>query len=179
MMRRPPRSTLFPYTTLFRSLLLLRAVRHGDAEERLRLSPRRQRRAHGGDRVGQVLRALRQVVRAERRDPLSADAGEQALPDHAGGAEVGRTLVALRLPLAGALERPVGALAAPGPRHDARDLEPRVAPRRGPPDPVGRPPHRPLESAARRGGVLRRVLPQRPAARLDVLLVFRGSATPP
>src|SRR5258707_8891068 len=29
MIRRPPRSTLFPYTTLFRSLLLLQCARHG------------------------------------------------------------------------------------------------------------------------------------------------------
>src|SRR2546430_13389592 len=28
MIRRPPRSTLFPYTTLFRSTVLLRALRH-------------------------------------------------------------------------------------------------------------------------------------------------------
>src|SRR3712207_8376321 len=30
MIRRPPRSTLFPYTTLFRSRALLRAAVHGD-----------------------------------------------------------------------------------------------------------------------------------------------------
>src|SRR3989441_7279839 len=29
MIRRPPRSTLFPYTTLFRSLLVLGGVPHG------------------------------------------------------------------------------------------------------------------------------------------------------
>src|SRR3712207_8511379 len=33
MIRRPPRSTLFPYTTLFRSRLAgLRGERHGDAD---------------------------------------------------------------------------------------------------------------------------------------------------
>src|SRR2546426_7380461 len=32
MIRRPPRSTLFPYTTLFRSELLARQVHHRDAE---------------------------------------------------------------------------------------------------------------------------------------------------
>src|SRR3712207_7244040 len=38
MMRRPPRSTLFPYTTLFRSLSLLyeRTERRGHVFERLR-----------------------------------------------------------------------------------------------------------------------------------------------
>src|SRR2546422_6298028 len=36
MIRRPPRSTLFPYTTLFRSLALHeRGDRHRDGEERL------------------------------------------------------------------------------------------------------------------------------------------------
>src|SRR3712207_9534224 len=29
MIRRPPRSTLFPYTTLFRSLLFVHPARHG------------------------------------------------------------------------------------------------------------------------------------------------------
>src|SRR2546427_9319769 len=37
MIRRPPRSTLFPYTTLFRSLAL--AVPAGGAARRLRVSP--------------------------------------------------------------------------------------------------------------------------------------------
>src|SRR5256885_6101728 len=33
MIRRPPRSTLFPYTTLFRSRLGLAAVQHGEGAE--------------------------------------------------------------------------------------------------------------------------------------------------
>src|SRR3712207_7740163 len=33
MIRRPPRSTLFPYTTLFRSLPLHEVVRTGDGEQ--------------------------------------------------------------------------------------------------------------------------------------------------
>src|ERR1035438_1813027 len=32
MMRRPPRSTLFPYTTLFRSMRELWLIRHGETE---------------------------------------------------------------------------------------------------------------------------------------------------
>src|SRR2546425_6231816 len=55
MIRRPPRSTLFPYTTLFRSILKLlggsvddqrvgRRVRH-DPQLLLRLGPRRSRSA--------------------------------------------------------------------------------------------------------------------------------------
>src|SRR5438552_9016958 len=36
MIRRPPRSTLFPYTTLFRSLLEVRLERQQDVERRIR-----------------------------------------------------------------------------------------------------------------------------------------------
>src|SRR2546426_8555291 len=32
MIRRPPRSTLFPYTTLFRSMLAAQAIRAGDEQ---------------------------------------------------------------------------------------------------------------------------------------------------
>src|SRR2546425_6532689 len=42
MIRRPPRSTLFPYTTLFRSLLE-KAVELGQVVHRLRLNPLRPR----------------------------------------------------------------------------------------------------------------------------------------
>src|SRR2546422_11525345 len=47
MIRRPPRSTLFPYTTLFRSLIGAELrVGHRDLEERIRLSAlRRDQRA--------------------------------------------------------------------------------------------------------------------------------------
>src|SRR5258708_11947250 len=38
MIRRPPRSTLFPYTTLFRSGQLRRSERHDRKRNRLRLS---------------------------------------------------------------------------------------------------------------------------------------------
>src|SRR5690242_21236168 len=58
MLRRPPRSTLFPYTTLFRSHADLRA--HDADARRRRLAHRRPRRArrhalrlqpHGGQRL--------------------------------------------------------------------------------------------------------------------------------
>src|SRR3712207_8649788 len=42
MIRRPPRSTLFPYTTLFRSVRLAAAVRADDAGE-ARLDPKLRR----------------------------------------------------------------------------------------------------------------------------------------
>src|SRR2546430_13533794 len=40
MIRRPPRSTLFPYTTLFRSTsTTIAGIRHGKGERRIRLWP--------------------------------------------------------------------------------------------------------------------------------------------
>src|SRR5260370_9261426 len=49
MIRRPPRSTLFPYTTLFRSPLLGRASRRHGADHRLA-----ERRPPGGPREGRA-----------------------------------------------------------------------------------------------------------------------------
>src|SRR2546427_1012181 len=49
MIRRPPRSTLFPYTTLFRSV----RHRHGAADQRL--GPRHPRRKAQGAAVAQAL----------------------------------------------------------------------------------------------------------------------------
>src|SRR3989449_5804343 len=86
MIRRPPRSTLFPYTTLFRSLL--RAPRrslHPESDGRARRRPRRGRE-HGGGlprppgeasrrRDGRLvtflgtLRALRAVPDQRRQEP--------------------------------------------------------------------------------------------------------------
>src|SRR3712207_7749812 len=43
MIRRPPRSTLFPYTTLFRSEALLRLVHPGDSRHRFHPARRRAR----------------------------------------------------------------------------------------------------------------------------------------
>src|SRR2546422_2201624 len=45
MIRRPPRSTLFPYTTLFRSLDLLRGAVPAARPQRVRLAARREDRA--------------------------------------------------------------------------------------------------------------------------------------
>src|SRR2546428_1680568 len=57
MIRRPPRSTLFPYTTLFRSILLLKALvfhNHGHAEQIPLLVYTLQLDAH----IGDLLRAV-------------------------------------------------------------------------------------------------------------------------
>src|SRR3712207_8147961 len=50
MIRRPPRSTLFPYTTLFRSREDFGGVAHGDPAQRHRRT-RRQRRPEVDDAV--------------------------------------------------------------------------------------------------------------------------------
>src|SRR5689334_2946221 len=82
----------------------------------------------------------------------------------------------LLLQVVGALERPVGTLAAPGPAYHARALGARLADRRRAWDSLRRAAHRPLHPAAVGRRVLRRVLSQCPAARLDVLLVLRRAA---
>ncbi len=66
--------------------------------------------------------------------------------------------------------RPVAAQRA---HHHARAVGARVAARRRARDPVRRAPHGAVPAAARARHLLRRVLPQRPAAGLDVLLVLR------
>src|SRR3712207_9415795 len=58
MIRRPPRSTLFPYTTLFRSLPLRRV--HRDVDPALRRGCRIGARARGGE-------ARRAVATHDRR----------------------------------------------------------------------------------------------------------------
>src|SRR3712207_8301269 len=57
MIRRPPRSTLFPYTTLFRSTRGGRRLRDGGArpsarEKRARRRREKLRRAHSASRIG-------------------------------------------------------------------------------------------------------------------------------
>src|SRR3712207_7513664 len=59
MIRRPPRSTLFPYTTLFRSVFLRQASR----------ARRRRDRAERGDRAARPAR-LRRGARADPRGVL-------------------------------------------------------------------------------------------------------------
>src|SRR3990170_6841890 len=55
MIRRPPRSTLFPYTTLFRS-------RSGDGHEGSRLVGGGDGRAAGGDRKSTRLNSSHQII---------------------------------------------------------------------------------------------------------------------
>src|SRR5438034_5931297 len=89
MIRRPPRSTLFPYTTLFRSLLIVEF--HGDLE----LAARARHRAHHpapelavshpltGRVARRVLRRLDLPIQLRRRralHPTTAHATRAAVP---------------------------------------------------------------------------------------------------
>src|SRR2546426_12431899 len=73
MIRRPPRSTLFPYTTLFRSRERLHPLRH-------RLDRREPARQHRERRIDEEADELGLAGRArERRDERpEADAGQHA-----------------------------------------------------------------------------------------------------
>src|SRR5258706_9517432 len=61
MIRRPPRSTLFPYTTLFRSAAQDRA----ELQPHLLLLVRRKGRDDAGDGLGRVQRVQRREHRSE------------------------------------------------------------------------------------------------------------------
>src|SRR5258708_11242308 len=77
MIRRPPRSTLFPYTTLFRSLAEPAARRARSAREQRRS---RARRGEGGrDRKSTRLNSSHQIISyavfclKKKKDPGSSD----------------------------------------------------------------------------------------------------------
>src|SRR2546430_15770888 len=91
MIRRPPRSTLFPYTTLFRSIGkdLLEAGHHQlrDGFRQIRLLPRlrafvRQQGSHLGESIGRGREALDHWLAAKGHTP--------ALPKGVEGIEIGR-----------------------------------------------------------------------------------------
>src|SRR5258708_31942208 len=71
MIRRPPRSTLFPYTTLFRSPLL-----HRDA-------PVDKRRAFGGKLLDQADAFPQQLEKARHRPHVKDQYGDHHLQRHA------------------------------------------------------------------------------------------------
>src|SRR5256885_15800936 len=102
MIRRPPRSTLFPYTTLFRSLtlrLLPPAVRPGHQSAHRQLARIDRDVAADADRTGvQHLRA-RPRARAPDRARLADPLAEEAAPDpgdRGGDARVHRPAVRAR-----------------------------------------------------------------------------------
>src|SRR3712207_6959747 len=70
MIRRPPRSTLFPYTTLFRSVL----VRHGVVLVRLARSQGAVREHFVGRATGgQLVHPRRELVTGDRNDGRSEE----------------------------------------------------------------------------------------------------------
>src|SRR2546422_11458895 len=105
MIRRPPRSTLFPYTTLFRSARLERQSRHAGADEKgqYRRGPLAEKLLDALATPGKILRnnwkseaptVGKRCCRGARRAPLrSSEACFRFLP---AGACSGR-LVALRV----------------------------------------------------------------------------------
>src|SRR5438067_9235206 len=74
MIRRPPRSTLFPYTTLFRSggglVVVLPGVGHRDMAHQV---PFHQAPDVGGDVALGLLEGLRDLVEGERSVPRSEE----------------------------------------------------------------------------------------------------------
>src|SRR5260370_15517730 len=78
MIRRPPRSTLFPYTTLFRSATALRSIR-GTAHQPKRAAPRPPLVAQWVSCLGRSVRAVGHGFRAVTPD---IDTDEQEQPDH-------------------------------------------------------------------------------------------------
>src|SRR2546426_5842787 len=52
MIRRPPRSTLFPYTTLFRSDVVVVGARSHETDVAVRVGVPRRERLHVADQVG-------------------------------------------------------------------------------------------------------------------------------
>src|SRR5256885_16833104 len=105
MIRRPPRSTLFPYTTLFRSRRILRDLRLDDR-----------------NRLEEVEAEPRELLAHEaQRDGADQDGGGRpAAPREARGPDVGE-----RQPGRGGHRGEGGQTAAPG----GRDPEARLPPR--------------------------------------------------
>src|SRR2546422_11051343 len=74
MIRRPPRSTLFPYTTLFRSLTARRDALAELARERVGLAPAAQALLKAKARFGDAgVGPLADFVRSSRRDAELAE----------------------------------------------------------------------------------------------------------
>src|SRR5258708_20271541 len=83
MIRRPPRSTLFPYTTLFRSMMnpdvkvkLLAALRSGEYEK---TTGRLARKSDDGTKIGYCCLGVLSDLAAKRSEEHTS---ELQLPDH-------------------------------------------------------------------------------------------------
>jgi len=75
MIRRPPRSTLFPYTTLFRSLIGVAVVRSGRFRQLQQLDnvPLQQRGAFAENLAKERTRTMKMLTQAFSNPKLSAE----------------------------------------------------------------------------------------------------------
>src|SRR5690349_24007938 len=69
MLRRPPRSTLFPYTTLFRSASRHRRIHHAEGSER----QHRARGRSGGEAPREHSRRLPEVLHPPRSEEHTSE----------------------------------------------------------------------------------------------------------
>src|SRR3712207_7780648 len=73
MIRRPPRSTLFPYTTLFRSLALLEGSQQADASADASADDLQPGHAVGGDRIRSGCHGVQDTARGAGHRNRDAD----------------------------------------------------------------------------------------------------------
>src|SRR5256885_12100661 len=109
MIRRPPRSTLFPYTTLFRSLPKLPQMR--EAVEFQRLLHMGQQR---GQQLALALGAMRIRAGAKQREPARVKSGRVHHP-------ADEEVRLLKAPAVVA-QRPLVTATEPGPRFEGQRL---------------------------------------------------------
>src|SRR5256885_11845273 len=93
MIRRPPRSTLFPYTTLFRSLRRHHALRELERDDGLRVPARRRSEEHTSELQSPCNLVCRLLLEKKTRPLLAADRRFLAvlLPRPEGGGAVADT----------------------------------------------------------------------------------------
>src|SRR2546430_14871989 len=113
MIRRPPRSTLFPYTTLFRSLFLRRPGVHLRGRD-----PRLRRAGMGGGRLARHAAVVRAGGRRDRRvrrvhdHLLSRAARHEAVKPYLALLLLGLGLVVVVLRLGGGRDGAIGGAVA-------------------------------------------------------------------
>src|SRR5437764_2487046 len=71
MIRRPPRSTLFPYTTLFRSRPRRRPGSTGHATNRVRASPRARSEEHTSELQSPMYLVCRLLLEKKKKNLIS------------------------------------------------------------------------------------------------------------
>src|SRR3989304_301798 len=81
MIRRPPRSTLFPYTTLFRSDLPHRSPRRGEDEHRAALRPQRLRSEEHTSELQSRLHLVCRLLLEKKKKPNTEHPPRRRHPD--------------------------------------------------------------------------------------------------